>query len=44
MYMYYTDSIAENVLEKCMKNSTISDEITCDITSKLCRNSRCRNE
>ena len=32
MYMYYTDNIAQNVLEKCMKNST-SDEITCVITS-----------
>ena len=44
MYMYYTDSIARDDLEKCMKNSMISDEIMCDITSKLCRNSRCRNE
>ena len=33
MYWYYTDSIAQNIMEKCMKNRTTSDEITCDITS-----------
>ena len=44
MYMYYTDSIARDVLEKCIKNGMMSDKITCDITSKLCRNSRCRNQ
>ena len=35
--MYYTDSIAQNVFEKCIKNSMISDEITCGIASKLCK-------
>ena len=39
--MYYTNSKARKVLDKCTKNSTISNEIACDITSKLCRNTRC---
>ena len=27
MYMYYTDNIAQNVLEECMKNSTMMSDV-----------------